>query len=595
MAHSSPISILLRSLLATTIAIIFIAIFSEQLLAAELVQVRVEGIDGDPLKNTEASLALPPGLIKAGTVDKLWLEHFSRNAGNKVKEALEPFSFYSSEVSTALEGNTQSGYTLRVHVTAGAPTRLSEVDVELQGPGAHEPLLIEKRDAFPLRPGELLLHEIYEKAKTDMLATARELGYLDAVFPVHEIKVNPATASAQIRLVMNSGPRYLFGETTIEGTTNYPEDLLRRYISYTAGSPFSYKALGETQLNFTASPYFKNASVIAHKEAADSLRIPVTIRGTLAPRRTIRPGVGYGTDTGFRGSLSYTDLSLFYPGHTLNTELTIAQMFQGFGTAYVIPSHRNMETMTTIQFNIQHEDVNDSVDRLMALELDRTTGLGSNRKGSVFTRLLYENYDVGLQEGNSLLLLPGLRFSQRSYDDLIRPAKGYHYALETLGTHKALGSDASLIQFSVETGAVMTLPWRLSLHGRGKGGITLLDDPFEDLPTSLRFFAGGDTSVRGYSYKSLGPKDDSGDVIGGKNLLQGSIELERALFDKWAVSVFYDAGNAFDTFSNLHIYQGAGVGVHYYTPIGGINLNLARQIGVTEPTFRFHVTIGFQL
>jgi len=76
---------------------------------------------------------------------------------------------------------------------------------------------------------------------------------------------------------------------------------------------------------------------------------------------------------------------------------------------------------------------------------------------------------------------------------------------------------------------------------------------------------------------------------------QGMFELERALFQKWGVSFFYDAGNAFDSSNDFKIFQGVGIGLHYYTPIGAINLGLARQIGVAEPDFRVHFTIGFQL
>jgi len=132
------------------------------------------------------------------------------------------------------------------------------------------------------------------------------------------------------------------------------------------------------------------------------------------------------------------------------------------------------------------------------------------------------------------------------------------------------------------------------LGSRGKIGATWQNDPLTVLPASLRFYAGGDSSVRGYAYKSLGPTDDLGQVIGGSNLLQGSLELERALFDSWGVSLFYDLGNAFQSFTDFRLYQGAGIGLHYYTRIGGLNLSLARQVGVGDPGFRVHFTIGFQ-
>ncbi len=591
---SSDIS-LVRTLLTVYLSMFLVLTPAAQLLAGEPVSVRVSGIEGDALKNVEAALVIPAGIVKDGTVDKLWLEHFVRQADGRVRKALEPFGYYGPRITTSLEGSGKTEQILLVTVAAGEPTRLTEVKLKLQGPGSAEPQLLEKVASFPLRRGDILLHELYGQATDDLLATARKLGYLDTVLSVHEIQVDPATMSARIIVVLESGPRYLFGEATIEGATYYPEELLRRYVSFTAGEPFSYKALGQTQLNFAGSAYFKNINIIPDKEAASELRVPVTIQVVPAPRRTIRPGIGYGTDTGARASVSYKDLSLLYPGNILNTEITVAEKLQGIGSSYTIPSRQSMETFSTIQLNLQRENVNDTVSRLASLELSRTTGFGDHRLGTAFIRLQQEQYSVGVEDNTSHLLLPGLRFSQRSYDDLIRPKQGYHYALETLGTVRALGSDASFIQFTAEAGGIIALPWRTSLKTRAKGGATILDDPFADLPTSLRFFAGGDSSVRGYSYKSLGPRDASGEVVGGRNLLQGSIELERSLFSKWAISIFYDTGNAFDVSRGFKLYQGAGVGVHYFTPIGEINLNLARQLDVPDPKFRIHFTIGFLL
>ena len=588
-----PRSPLLRVIL---LGLFILTAVSSRLYAAEPVEVRVVGLEGEPLKNVRSALFLPPGLVKEGAVDRLWLEYFSRQAESKVRRALEPFGYYGALVTTALEEKNEGDYTLLVTVSTGEAIRLAEVVVTIQGVGAAEPLLLGKTATFPLRTGDQLHHESYEKAKSEILATSRELGYLDAHFSTHEIRVDPKTASARIHLILTSGSRYLFGTTTIAGTTYYPDDLLRRYISFAAGEPFSYKAVGKTQLNFASSPYFKSVSVIPDKEAATALRVPVVITVVPAPRLTIRPGIGYGTDTGARTSIGLKHLSLFAPGNTLNSEIAVAERLQGAGTAYTIPSKQNIETFSTIQLNLQREVVNDTVSKLAYLEPSRTTGFGENRLGTAYVRLMYEEYSVGLENNStSLLLLPGLRFSRHGYDDLIRPTKGWHYSLETRGAHRMVISDASFIQFIADSGVIVPLPWRLSVKSRVKGATTAINDPFTNIPSSLRFFAGGDNSVRGYVYKSLGPKDVTGDVVGGKHLLQGSMELQRAIFDKWAVSTFYDVGNAFDDVMNLKLYQGAGIGLHYETPIGALNLSLARQISVPNPQLRIHFTIGFQL
>ena len=139
------------------------------------------------------------------------------------------------------------------------------------------------------------------------------------------------------------------------------------------------------------------------------------------------------------------------------------------------------------------------------------------------------------------------------------------------------------------------LPGRLTLLLRSQAGITIQRQSFDEVPVSLRFFAGGDRSVRGYAYQSLGPKDETGDVVGGKHLLFGSIELERALFQHWGVATFFDAGNAFDSFTSLTLARSAGLGVRYYSKIGPFRLDIAREIGRPSPATRVHFVVGLFL
>jgi translocation and assembly module TamA len=142
---------------------------------------------------------------------------------------------------------------------------------------------------------------------------------------------------------------------------------------------------------------------------------------------------------------------------------------------------------------------------------------------------------------------------------------------------------------------LIPLTTRFSLLPRVQWGITWQKDPLTDLPPSLRFYAGGDRSVRGYAYQSLGPKDSSGNVIGGKHLLVGSLEVEYSITQNWSTAVFYDIGNAFNNFEDLTWPQSAGLGVRYYTPAGPVRVDLARQINVDNPALRLVVTIGFAL
>ena len=559
------------------------------------VTVRVEGVEGDVRSNIEAALTLPEGLAGEGGVDLLWLKRFGRQAPERVRTAMEPFGYYDARVTAALSGDESSGFLLAVTVTSGEPVHLERVEVSATGAGRDDPSLAAAMADFSLKQGDVPLHKVYEEAKARLLAAAREPGYLDAAFTVHELSIDTARGAARISLVMDTGPRYLFGEARFEGGEYFPDRLLQRYVAFSPGDTFSYALIGATRMRLGESGYFSDIRVIPDKAGAVDRRIPVTIRVTPAPRRVLRPGVGYGSDTGVRGSLNYRDLYLLRPGNTLDVETTVSERLQGIGAGYSIPGSDDLRSVTALQVNVQQEQVNSTRSRLALLELSHAAGFGESLLGTIYLRYQRELFSVGLQQSDATLLLPGLRLSLNGYDDLIRPASGYHLSIEVRGTHPVLGSDVGFIQLLLDGGVVMPLPWQLSLTTRARGGRSFMDDRFADLPASLRFFAGGNSSVRGYAYKSLGPKDASGAVVGGKHLVQGSIELERRLFSDWGVSLFYDAGNAFDGISDFRLYQGGGTAVHYHSRIGSVNLGLARQIDVDRPVYRLHFSIGFKM
>jgi translocation and assembly module TamA len=394
---------------------------------------------------------------------------------------------------------------------------------------------------------------------------------------------------------MDTGGKYSFGATRIRGAPDYPDSFLRRYLTYSDGQDFSSAQLGESQRSFTNSERFKEVIITPERQDAKGYKIPVTVQLQERPHISLRPGIGYGTDTGARFTVHYRDLNMLNRGHELNSSLFVSERLKGLVTGYTLPGSTDIRNSTTLQLNLQQEDTTTYTSRLLALELDRNRSFGEGRMGTAYIRAQYEDYSVGGDESTSRLLLPGLRFSNSYHDNLMRPIRGFRYAFDLHGTDQVLGSDASLLQLLAEGKYIWPLPWRLSLQTRAKAGLTLTNDPIADIPPSLRFFTGGAQSVRGYSYQSLGPRDASGKVVGGKQLFTTGIELERALFSDWGVSVFYDAGNAFTSFSDFSLYQGTGIGLHYYTSLGALNLSLAEPLGVDNPSLHIHFTVGFEL
>ncbi|GFO70492.1 outer membrane protein assembly factor [Geomonas limicola] len=564
--------------------------------AADPLELEVTGVEGEALKNVQQALALPPGLVRDGKVDRLWLDRFAGRAAEQARQALEPFGYYHAVVGVSVEEDRGRGrYRLLVRVAPGTPVRVSQVEVGVTGPGAGTSELVGLSRAFPLAKGDILLQPEYDRAKGGLKATAVSLGYLDADFTRHEIRISPGEVEARIALTLETGPRYYFDGVSIEGAQDYPEEYLRRFVTFKEGEVFSNAKLAETQLNFTNSERFKQVVVNPQKEQARDHKVPVQVVLAPAPRRSIRPGVGYGTDTGARFTVRFRDLNLFHLGHDLDLNLYAAQRLQGFAGRYTIPSPRDIKTSTVFQLNLQQEDVGTYQSKLVAVEVDRNRSFKRGELGTAYVKVQEERFTIGAQDSTSRLVLPGFRFSKEYFDNLVRPRRGYRYMVDLRGAHPALGSDSALAQAIVEGNALLPLPWRLALQLRSRLGGTLLADPLGDVPPSIRFFAGGDESVRGYSYQSLGPRDATGQVVGGRHLIFASAELQRYLFENWGVSTFFDTGNAFSDLNRIKLYQALGVGVHYYTPVGGLNLSLAHPLDSGWTRYRIVFTVGFQL
>lgn len=562
-------------------------------LAAEPLRLEIEGVAGEALANVRAALAFPPGLVKNGTVDRRWLERFVGQAPDKVRRALEPFGYYSPVIRTELATVEPEVQRLKVFIEPGEPVRLTRVEIAIEGPGAERLRLNRLRENFPLRPGDVLDQGKYRQAKDELRSLAVAIGYLEAAYRVHEIRVDPEGLSAEISLVLATGPRYRFGEVRFTGADDYPEPFLRRYLAFETGEVYTQARLGQTQLNLLDSDRFKEIRLLPDRAATVDEHIPVEIALEPSPSRRLRPGIGYGTDTGARATLKFENLNVFRRGHELNLELNLSQVRQSAGATYILPDLHSMQSFTALRAGLEREDTDPFATEKIFTEIERTRELGLGRKGSIYVQFFYEDFTVGGEQDSLKMIVPGLRFSQRGYRNLIRPRKGYHFSTELRGGHQFVGSDTGLLQLLLAGNFMLPLPGRLTLLVRGEGGGTVQNEPLQDIPVSLRFFAGGDQSVRGYAYKSLGPENDEGDVIGGKHLVVGSIELERAIGENWGAAVFYDVGNAFNSFSDLDLAEGLGLGVRRYTPIGPVKVDVAWDISEPDPDFRFHLSIGF--
>ncbi|WP_321371686.1 autotransporter assembly complex family protein [uncultured Desulfuromusa sp.] len=541
----------------------------------------------------QAAIVIPQSLSRGKNLNRHWLRHYQKQLPELISSSLEPYGYFHSLAEIKLEYPSVDQYLLQVNVITGKPVIISTLQLELSGPGKQLPELQQTLKNFPLKKGEILRQDFYEQGKSLLLQEAIKLGFLDADFLIHQIHVYRQKHRAEIVLQLNTGHRYRFGETTFTGNSNYPDRFLNRYLSYRTGNNFSQQQINQTQINLFNSDLFKSVRVYPDRTHATENLMPVKIELHPAPRHQLRPGVGYGTDTGTRFSLRYRELNLFHLGHELDGDLLIAEKKQSLVATYLIPDLDRLDSQTQLRVGFNREESDSYLSRELFTEAEYQRAINRNLLASIFLRLTQEYSQIADETNRSQMLLPGIRLQWRQMDNLIMPRYGQQGNIEIKGAHTTLLSDTSLLQLSAQSTVLTPLPHDFSLMIRLRGGTTWHDDSFQDLPASLRFFAGGDRSVRGYAYQSLGPKDENGQVIGGKHLLVANLEIEKKVTTKWGGAIFYDIGNAFDSLSEYELEQGAGIGIRRYTTIGPIRVDLARQIGNRSPRWRIHLSMGF--
>ncbi len=580
---------MLRRLFLFLICLLVLPVFGH----AESLRLDFRGIDKELLKILEAALVLPSSLQEGERLNQRWIKRYQRKLPGLVSGVLEPYGYFHSQTDSELVLEDAGRYRLQIEIAPGEPLHVSSLKLDLEGPGRELAEVQRFAEAFPLRVGDVLRQDLYAAGKTELLQAIRNLGYLDAEFRQHQIKVHRGNRQVDIILLLHTGVRYRFGKTSFANHFTYSERFLRRYLQYQEGEYYSQKLLNQTRLNLLNADLFRSINVQPAPVPGPGNQVPVQIELQPAPRHRLKPGIGYGTDSGARVSLRYRNLNLLERGHELQGDLLLAEKMQSLLSTYIIPDLDRLDSQTLLRIGYEREETDSYLSRKLFSEAEYQRAIGQRLLASLFVRLEQEYSEISDEKTRLQMLLPGVRLVWRQVDAPLAPRRGLQASLELKGAHEKLVSDTSLLQLSAEATSLHPLPRQFSLLFRLQGGTTWQNDPLRQLPASLRYFAGGNRSVRGYRYQALGPRDEQGQVVGGKHLLVANVELEKRFTSDWGGSIFYDIGNAFDSFDEYELEQGIGLGIRRYTRIGPLRLDLAKQLGKKKNKFRLHISVGF--
>jgi len=558
------------------------------------VAVTVRGV-GDELllKNILASLKIAQQStadLSAGQLRRL-----HKRAPEQIKAAMLPFGYYSAQVKNSQLEKKGDAWLAEYEVDPGQPVRIASLSVEVTGQGREHEALRNLAATFPLQPGSQLKDSEYEKGKKQILNAALTAGYIRAKFTESRVEVRAKEGKAAIRLCLESGPLHVFGETSSSQYILKPE-LLQRYLSYRPGDVYSLSALNRLQADLYSTGYFSQVTVEPKLPSAEESgsEVPVELHLAPAPKNRYSLGGGYGTDTGARGSIGWKNRMINSYGHRPSFNIQLAEKGSKAAGGYEIPVPILDLRYDTLSFDTLYSEESWANTEISQYDIGAT--LKHNAPKYQFgagLEYLHETYSVGDTDDSTWMLMPNAFLTMILAENRVSTDHGIRVSGSVRGAQAPYFASTSFVQFRVGGKAIFSPFEKWRLIGRGSIGATTMES-INELPPSLRFYAGGDQSVRGYGYKALGPKDDSGRVVGGQYLTEGSVELERKLSGIWSVAAFYDIGNAYDTI-DARLQQGVGVGVRMSLPFGQIRLDLADPISEGSFSVRIHLTLGADL
>jgi len=569
--------------------------FAGLLLASETafaanVRLQLEGLTGALQKNVRAQLST----IESDEVTPD--RRFQARVDDAIREGLKALGYYEPTIDFELRPPPKKGRQVLVaRVSPGEPVRIGSTDVVLRG-GARTDSdyldLLKKRPAI----GSVLNHGDYDAFKKSLTNVALRKGYFDSQFSKSQLGIALDRRLAFWDIDYDSGQRYRFGAVTFEGS-QIREEYLQNLVPFHAGDYYQTKDLAELNRRLSATGWFNSVVVAPEFDKARQTKV-LPLKGVVSPRteNTIETGVGYSTDVGPRVKATWKKPWMNSYGHSLTTSMSVSAPEQQLDFSYKMPLLKNpLEQYYLVQGGFKRTDLNDTEADSTTLALSRYWDLSSGWQRAINLRWSLDHFTQASVTNTTMLLYPGVMISRTRSRGGLMPTWGDSQRYSVDYSNTAWGSDVDFLVLQAQNVWIRTLYDRHRFVVRGNLGWIETGD-FDRVPPDLRFFAGGDRSIRGYKYKSIAPKDDDGKLIGASKLATGSLEYQYNVSGKWWGAVFVDSGEAVSDIRKSDIKTGTGVGVRWESPVGPIKLDFAVPVGdKDEHGLQFYIGLGPEL
>jgi translocation and assembly module TamA len=559
---------------------------------AKALRVSIVGVEEQQLAAVRSALSLSAYETRS-SIGEARLRRLIDAVPAEVRDALQSFGYYQATAVVTAGAAETKPRPIEIAVTRGAPVRVRSVHVAIAGAAARNERIADLIEDFRPNKGDVFDHAVYETSKARVERALQRRGYFDQTTANARVEINRAANTADIVLDWNSGTRYLLGTISFAGA-QFEDAFLQRYVPWKDGDRYDQQRIEMLQQALAASNYFSSIEVVPDVEHNSELHVPIVVNLEPAKRTAYSLGASYDTDYGAGVRFGLDRRWVNKRGHTFASEAEIAQNLSSLSADYRMPHHRDAQRFYLFgaRYRDEQTEAVDATSTLYSAGISRSAAqwnatLSLNALQGSF---LVGSRDVLDERQRSTVVYPEFNATRVFAEDRIRPARGASLRVGLRGASESLVSDVSFLQAQAEARWIHSFNTKTRLLLRGELGATRTDQ-FEQLPPELRFFAGGDRSVRGYGYQSLGDRDAEGTAIGGRYLCTASVEFEREFIPAWSAAVFADAGDVFSN-GSPEFSRGVGIGVRWASPVGPIRLDIAHGLDDPGSSFELHISAG---
>lgn len=554
------------------------------------IEIQIPEVSEQIQNNVRAFLSMTRYADRDDVTDEV-MNRLQRRITAETQEALQPLGYYEPQISHEVSRDNEQ-WRVIIRIDPGPAVTLQEVQVSAAGAGANARPVSEVLAAGELRSGERLNHGTYERVKGSLLRAAQNEGYLDASMDRHELVIDRLTRTADVDLHMQTGERYSFGEITIAQDVIH-ERAMRRLLRMQPGDPYTLDALLRTQYVLDDTQYFSGVDIESGDPDHEARTVPVTISADPNRRHRYGTSLGYGTDTEIRGKFTWDNRRVNRAGHKFKMELLGSAIIQELSARYAIPVMDIALEKLEFGATVKEEELGDTLSQRAELSAGLTEVMGRWQRVLSVRAMNETTTEADGLRRTDFYVIPSITYSTLPSYIVGGRARPYFLSAELRGSPETLGSDTSFLQLRLKGERIFDFGERWHLHLRTELGATRIDET-NQLPASQRFFVGGEGSVRGFALNELAPRDDQNRTIGGSNLATATVELVRDLPRNFGVAVFYDTGNAFESFSDPQLEYAAGLGVRYRIAVASFGVDVAQPLSVSGRNPRLHLYIATQ-